>query len=482
MSIETETTTETDSDSDTDNAEPPGASAVNRYLSGNYAPVVEEVTATDLPVEGELPTELCGRYLRNGPNPIGPVDPATHHWFMGDGMVHGVRLDEGRAEWYRNRYVGSDRLGELRGDPPVAGPNWSGSAVGPNTNVGGFAGRTWAMVEAGGTPVELTYQLETVGRNDFDGTLPGAFTAHPKIDPDTGEIHAMVYAWAQWMDHVQYVVVGTDGRVRKTLDIPLPGMTMLHDMSLTGRYAVVYDQPVTVDIEVAMQGRFPFRWDPDYGNRVGLLPRTEGAGPGDIVWIDVPLGYSFHPMNAYDTDDGRVVIDLCNYDVMFDADRLGPFGDGGLARLERWELDPAARTASTTVVDATANEFPRHRGSLSTKPYRFGYCAAPSADDAAHWPTLKHDLETGQRLVFDHGPGRAAGEPVFVAKADGGDDAEDAGWLLTFVHDLGEERAELVVLDAQDFDRGYVARVALPQRVPYGFHGTWVSDRAVSPA
>ena len=449
--------------------------STNRYLEGNYGPVDEEVTAFDLPVIGELPADLAGRYLRNGPNPWSVPDPSTHHWFVGDGMVHGIRLRDGRAEWYRNRYVGSQRLSEHRGQPDIPGPNWNDAANGPNTNVGGFAGTTWAMVEAGSVPVELTYELETVGRNDFFGTLPGGFTAHPKVDPDTGEMHAMAYAPAQWFDHVQYVVVGADGRVRRTLDIPL-GMTMLHDMSLTQRYAVVYDQPCTVDLDLAFAGRFPFRWDPDHGNRVGLLPREGEAA--DIVWIDVPLGYSFHPLNAYDAPDGRVVIDLCNYQRMFDTDLLGPFGDG-MARLERWELDPVARRATTTVVDERPNEFPRHRGSLTAKPHRFGYCASPSSDPAAGWPTLKHDLQTGTTETFDHGPGRAAGEPVFVGRP--GATAEDDGWIVTFVHDLAGGTAEFVVLDAADLARGYVARVPLPQRVPYGFHGNWVSDRAVPP-
>ena len=446
------------------------------YLSGNYGPVTEEVTAFDLPVVGELPDELDGRYLRNGPNPIEPVDPATHHWFMGDGMVHGIRLREGRAEWYRNRYVGSKHVSDVRGEPDIAGPNWNASPVAPNTNVGGFAGRTWAMVEAGGCPVELSYELETVGRNDFFGTLPGAFTAHPKVDPDSGEMHAMVYAWGQWLDHVQYVVVAPDGRVSRTVDIPL-GMTMLHDMSLTARYAIVYDQPCTVDLDLAFAGRFPFRWNPDYGNRVGLLPRNGEAG--DIVWIDLPIGYAFHPMNSYDTPDGKVVIDICNYPKMFEHDLLGPFGDGNLGRLERWELDPVARTASTTVIDETANEFQRHRGSLTARPYRYGYCAAPALDLTSGWPTIKHDLQTGARQVFDHGPGRAAGEPVFVGKQ--GRAEEDAGWLVTYVHDLGAGTAEFVVMDAEDLDRGYVAQVPLPQRVPFGFHGNWVSDRSVPP-
>ncbi len=394
-------------------------------------------------------------------------------------MVHGIRLRGGRAEWYRNRYVGSTHLSALRGEPDIPGPDWNDSPIGPNTNVGGFAGTTWAMVEAGGVPVELTYELETVGRNDFFGTLPGAFTAHPKLDPATGELHAMVYAPAQWFDHVQYVVVGADGRVRHSLDIPLPGMTMLHDMSLTERYAVVYDQPCTVDLDLAMAGRFPFRWNPDHGNRVGLLPRD--GTPDEIVWIDVPLGYVFHPANAYDTPTGGVVIDLCIYDRMFDSDLRGPFGDG-LGRLERWELDPTRRTASITVIDAAPNEFPRHRGALTGAPYRYAYCASPVADLVSGWTTLKHDLRTGRRVELDHGPGRAAGEPVFVGRP-GSDpvEAEDDGWLVTFVHDLAAGTAEFVVIDARDVAAGPIARVHLPQRVPFGFHGNWVSDRAVPP-
>ena len=449
----------------------------NQYLNGNYAPVADEVTAFDLAVVGKLPGELSGRYLRNGPNPAGPVDPATHHWFVGDGMVHGLRLDGGNAKWYRNRYVGSKEMQDRRGLPDISGPNWNDSPSGPNTSVGGFAGTTWAMVEAGGVPVELNYELETVGRNDFFGTLPGAFTAHPKFDPLTGEMHAMTYAWSEWLDHIQYVVVGPDGKVTKTLDIPLPGMTMVHDMSLTQKYAIIYDQPVTVDLDLALAGRFPFRWTPEYGNRVGLLPRDGEVA--DIVWVDVPLGAVFHPMNSYDQPNGDVVIDLCFYDKVFDADILGPFGDDGGARLERWTINPSSRSVGVSVIDSRSNEFPRHRGSLATQPYRFGYCASVSAESGEGWSTLKHDLQTGERTEFDHGVGRAAGEPVFVGRE--GSAEEDDGWLITFVHDQTNDSTEFVVMDAQDLSRDYVARVPLPQRVPFGFHGNWVSDSSVSP-
>ena len=209
-------------------------------------------------------------------------------------------------------------------------------------------------------------------------------------------------------------------------------MTMVHDMSLTQRYAVVYDFPVTVDFDLAFAGRFPFRWNPGYGSRLGLLPREGEAA--DTVWVEAPLCYSFHPMNAFDVvggpDDGKVVIDLCVYDRMFDTDLLGPFGDG-FARLERWTVDPVSRTVSTAVIDDARTEFPRHRGSLTAKPYRYGYCASP--DSSPTWPTFKYDLQTGEKQVFDHGAGRSAGEPVFVSRPDSS--AEDDGWLITFVHD-----------------------------------------------
>jgi carotenoid cleavage dioxygenase-like enzyme len=285
-------------------------------------------------------------------------------------------------------------------------------------------------------------------------------------------MHAVSYAWPQWMGHVQYAAIGTDGRVRRTVDIPVPGMTMLHDMSLTERYVVVYDQPVTVDIELAFASRFPFRWNPDYGCRLGLMPREGDAD--DIVWIDVPLSYTFHPLNAFDDAQGNVVIDQCVYDRMFAGDLNGPFGDN-LARLERWVIDPVARTCAVTVIDDRPSEFPRVRGSVAGQSHRYGYAVRPG--DEPEWPTVKYDLQTGEVTEFDHGPGRGAGEGVFVARPDAA--AEDDGWLITLVHDVPNESAELLVLDAQEMRE--VARVLLPQRVPYGFHGNWVSDRSVPP-
>jgi carotenoid cleavage dioxygenase len=426
----------------------------DRYLSGNFAPVDQERTETALEVVGRLPPELNGRYLRNGPNPAPDVDASTHHWFMGAGMVHGVRLEEGRAVWYRNRHV--------------VGNN--------NTHVIGLAGRTWALVEAGQPPVELTDELETVGPNPFFGTLTDrAFTAHPKPDPDSGELHAVAYHWPDFGDHVQYVRVGADGRVQRTVNVPVPDMPMIHDLSLTEHYVVVYDLPVTVDFGMVQRGlRFPFAWNPEHAPRIGLLPRDGAAA--DIVWCEVAPCYVFHPMNAYEDADGNVVLDVCRYRRMFEHDVLGPFGDS-LATLDRWTVDPRTRRVSEQRLDDRAQEFPRCHPGLHGKPYRFGYTVAVEGDG---FPAiLKHDLDAGSSQRIDLGPGRHSGEPYFVPRQ--GASAEDDGYLMTFVYDQGRDASELVVLDAAEPARPPLARVLLPARVPYGFHGSWIPDGAMGP-
>ena len=449
------------------------------YLAGNCAPVHEEHTIFDLPVTGTIPAELEGRLLRNGPNPIDAPDLASHHWFLGDGMVHGIRLRGGKAEWYRNRYVGSERTAELLGrttPKPTTAPG------GPNTNVIGHAGRTYALVEAGTKPVELTYELETVGTNGFADTLLNGYTAHPKYDPLTGEMHAIAYAPNVLFDKVEYIVVGPEGTMTKTISITTPTMPMIHDMGLTQKYAIVMDLPVAVDLDEAFAGsRFPLRWFDDYNARVGLLPRT-AESEADMIWCGIDPCYAFHPLNSYDLDDGRVVVDICRYDRLFDRDRNGPFRDS-LPQLERWTIDPVRRHVTRDVIDERFQEFPRVAGSVLNRPHRFGYTtqvAAGAAGSIDFGNTIKFDLVAGTSQVHDHGPGRGAGEPVFVSRA--GDSSEDGGWLLTMVYDASTDRSDLVILDAQDVAGPAVARVELPVRVPHGFHGNWVRDTITPPA
>lgn len=424
----------------------------NRYLAGNFAPVSEEVTAFDLAVTGTIPEGLDGRLLRNGPNPRTVEDPAHYHWFTGDGMVHGVRLRGGRAEWYRNRWVVGD--GEF----------------GPNTNVIGHAGRTWALVESGTLPVELTDELASIGSNGFDGTLQEGYTAHPKRDPRTGELHAVSYLWA-W-DHIRYTVVGVDGRLRREVRVPVPGQPMVHDCAITEHHVVLFDLPVTFDLDVAMAGaRLPYRWDPGYGARVGLLPR-EGEAE-DVRWYEVEPCYVFHPLNAYEEADGTVVVDVVRHPRMFDRDVLGP--NDGATRLDRWTIDPSAGKVTEATLDDTYVELPRHDERRTGRPHRYGY-AMDFGGEVHHGGALKYDLRAGSTERHDFGPGRMTLEPVFVPRSP--DAAEDEGWVLSYVYDTTTDSSDVVVLAADDFGGDPVATIHLPQRVPFGFHGNWVPEGA----
>ena len=444
----------------------------NRYLEQNYAPVTEEVTVTDLQVTGTIPTQLDGRYLRNGPNPVVPPDPATYHWFSGDGMVHGVRLRDGKAEWYRNRYVRSAAVAEALGEPVRPGPVHADMDFSANTNVIGHAGRTFAIVEAGARPYELTDELDTIGPCDLDGTLPGGYTAHPKRDPLTGELHAISYFWG-WGNKVQYSVIGTDGRVRRTVDVETTGSPMIHDCSLTESSVVIYDMPVVFDLEMAMSGKgLPYRWDPEYPARLGVLPR-EGAAE-DVRWYDIEPCYVFHPLNAYDDGD-RIVLDVVRHPKMFATNLLGP--NEGKPTLDRWTIDTSAGKVLEERLDDRGQEFPRVDERVVGRRHRFGYSVgafqASTGDvELMDNTILKHDLVKGATEVATFGAGASAGEFVLVPRA--ADAAEDDGVLMGFVHRPATDTSDLVLLDAGSLET--VAEVHLPVRVPHGFHGNWVGS------
>ncbi len=475
---------------------------VNRYLDGAFAPVSEEFTLTDLEVTGTIPHHLDGRYLRNGPNPVGDIDPELYHWFVGDGMVHGIRIRDGKAEWYRNRWVRSPHAARALGDPVPSG-HFPISQVGANTNVIGHAGKTLALIESGVASYELTDELDTVGVCDFDGTLTGGYTAHPKRDPDTGELHAVSYSMLRG-NTVQYSVIGTDGRALRTVDIEVAGSPMMHDFSLTERHVVFYDLPVTFDTRQAAtmavpralrlparlllsaligrvripdpiaarrpagptsDRRFPYSWNPKYPARVGVMPR-DGTN-ADVRWFDVEPCYVFHPMNAYDDGD-TVVLDVVRHPKMFDTDRLGP--NEGPPTLERWTVDLADGKVRESRIDDRAQEFPRVDERLIGKRHRYGYAA--SVDDSTDGgdTLLKHDLVGGNTAARCFGGGKALGEFVFEPSSP--DAGEDDGVLMGYVYDRSADRSELAILDAHTLED--VASIKLPHRVPAGFHGNWV--------
>ena len=456
----------------------------NRFLRGPFAPVEEEITAFGLPVTGTLPAGLNGRYLRNGPNTLGLEDPGYRfcegHWFLGPGMVHGVRLRDGKAEWYRNRWVRSQLLAEAMDEKWPAGPVHNNADFAANTHIIAHAGRYLATVEAGPLPYELSGELDTVGPCDFAGTLPGGFAAHTRLDRRTGELHAIAYYWA-W-DHVQHVIIGADGTVARTTGIPVADGPMMHDFALTGKYVVLLDLPVTFSLDAVSAGlKLPYTWNPAHQARVGLLPRA-GTAAG-VRWFEVDPCWVFHTLNAYD-DGGRVVVDLVRYAGAYDVSTLtGP----GPLTLDRWIIDPAAGKVTQQRLDDRPQEFPRTDERVTGQPHRYGYSAVIGAvgratvsasgdfaDEAFSNALLKHDLAAGTVQAHEFGHDATAGEAVFAPAAPGA--AEDDGYVMAYIHNPGRGAADLVILAAQDFAAEPVARVHLPARIPLGFHGSWIPD------
>lgn len=440
----------------------------NPYLTGIHAPMDAELTLSDLAVTGTIPAELDGRYLRIGPNPVTPPNPAAYHWFTGDGMVHGVRLKDGKALWYRNRWIKSSAATAALGLPPTPG---SAGRDTVNTNVIGHAGQTWALVEAGSCPVRINEELETIAYDPFGGTLKGSFTAHPHLDPDTGEWHAICYAGAD-PTVIRHVVVDADGKVTREEPIKVQDGPSIHDCMITRSYVIILDLPVTFSMKRLIAGYpFPYAWNPAHKARVGLLPRD--GKDADVIWCDVEPCYVFHPCNAFETDDGKVIMDVCAHDSMFTESTTGP--DSHRVPFERWTIDPQAKRVNRKVIDESGQEFPRPNEAFIGKPYRYAYTMSlPDGFDAAA-PTqtllYKHDLESGVREVHDFGAGCVPGEFVFVPKAGGV--REDDGWLMGYVVDTGKETTALVILDAANFTAAPQATVHIPHRIPPGFHGNW---------
>jgi carotenoid cleavage dioxygenase len=440
-------------------------------MRGAYAPVAQEVEAFDLPVQGRLPDGLDGTYVRNGANPQQGV---TMHWFAGDGMLHGLRVSEGRAEWYRNRWVRTKALaGVDRMDMSTGAFDLTVGLA--NTHVVRHAGRILAL-EEGSFPNEVSPDLSTVGPCDFDGRLRTPFTAHPHTCPETGEMHFFGYELVS-APFVTYHVLDREGQLVHSQPIEVGGPTMVHDFAISRNYAIFLDLPVLFDLDLAITGTMPFQWQPSYGARIGLLHR-DGARRGEQPrWFDVSLCYVFHIMNAWDDGaDGRY--------VWLDAGRHESMWDGGPDKFEpcvmhRWRFDLQTGAVHEEQLDDIAHAFPRIDDRRTGLANRYGWAVAPRAgvaqgDMEGASVIVKYDLATGQRSAHDFGPDSLTGEPVFVPASAHA--AEDEGYLVTYVLDKTTNTSTFVVLDAADMTNEPLATVALPQRVPLGFHGSWFAD------
>ena len=435
------------------------------HLLGNFAPVPDELTVTELSVTGSIPPELAGWYLRNGPN---PREAASAHWFLGDGMVHGVRLEGGRAVSYRNRWVRTAAF--TRGARSYDGHgNHDLTAGVANTHVVRHAGRTLALVESS-HPYELDcrpgHELETVGAYDFDGRLHTPMTAHPKTCPTTGELHFFGYGGLT-APYLTYHRADATGELTVSRPIDVPAHTMMHDFQLTSAHVVFMDLPVVFDLAKARADApgMPYTWTPDYGARLGVLRRDDPYGA--VRWFEIQPCYVFHTLGAHEEAAGqRLVLHVIRWD------RLGDGVDvTGHGSLWRWTIDLAAGTVHEEQLDDRSTEFPRIDDRLTGLPCRHGHTSTAKGPDggAIHRYDLRADTVTSHLF----GSGRTPGEASFVPADDtpGG-----PGWLMAYVHDAATDRSDLVILDADRLADPPVAVVHLPRRVPSGFHGNWLPD------
>jgi carotenoid cleavage dioxygenase len=473
------------------------------YLEGNFAPVREEVQAEDLQVIGEIPAGLEGMFVRTGPNPQFDVIK-SYHWFGGDGMLHGTRIKDGKVS-YRNRYVqswayqkekeaGRAVWGSGIGAPEFDNPTGPSRGNTGNTALVWHDGKLMTLWEAGDPHIVKLPGLETPGTYDYNGKLLHAFTAHPKVDEKTGEMLFFGYnmmgidmARGTKVPYLQYSTVSAAGEITMTTPIDIPRGVMMHDFAVSEHYSIFMDLPLVFDLQRAMKGESPLYFDRDLPSRFGLLPRhAEGS---QVRWFEAPSCYIFHTLNAFEEGD-EVVLDACrmsSVDLGALDSTVAPrvedrrvLSDDAERGLYRWRFNTRTGAVKEEELDDQDSDFPRVADSLAGYKTRFGYTArfASSSGPAGSDALIKYDLQTGKNSVHLHGPKRFGGEGVFVPNPAGA--SEDDGWVVTYVYDGNSGGSEFVVIDARNMEAAPLARVPLPQRVPYGFHGAWISEERIA--
>jgi carotenoid cleavage dioxygenase len=460
----------------------------NPYLEGDFAPVHEETTIESLQVVGRLPTDLCGMFVRNGPNPQFPPK-GRYHWFDGDGMLHGVRIQDGKAS-YRNRYVqtvgykaekkaGKALWGGLLDPPDVAKfalglPPFKNAA---NTALVWRQGKLLALWE-GGEPYEVRVpSLETAAPYTFGGQLRHACTAHPKIDARTGEM--MFFGYGPVRPYLHYSVAGADGKIVRTVPIELRRPVMMHDFAVSEKYTVFLDLPESFRFNPRAGGAISLTFEPKFGARIGVIARH--GGPAELRWFAIDPCWVFHTLSAYDEGDEVVLVACRSKDFPHSLEQANP--SNSIAQtspetapmLTRWRMNLKTGQVREERLDDLPAEFPRQRDDWMGRKADYAYLMTLAMDGL-----VKYDLKRGGRTMHSHGTGRFGGEGVFVPKRDGRD--EDDGWVITYVVDAGSKTSEMIVVDAKDFASPPAARVIIPARIPFGFHALWISGDEIPTA
>jgi len=457
------------------------------FLTGSFAPLTFEADAFDLPVRGAVPKDLRGTLYRNSPNPQFAPRDDNYHWFLGDGMVHAFRLEDGRIS-YRNRWLRTPKFLAERaahealygswGNPRTTDPSVLGKDDGvANTSIVIHAGKVFAAEEA---HLPFAIDPETIaseGYWDFAGALTtGRFTAHPKIDPTTGEMVFFGYSvGGPFSSTIAYGTVAKSGKLTRSERFEAPYSAMVHDFLVTQNYLLFPILPLTGSLERARRGAPAYAWEPEKGGHIGVVRRDAPASA--MRWFRLDPCYVFHGMNAYEDGD-TIIAHVMQYSVppLFgDLSGKPPDPQKMVSRLHQWRFnlaDPSDQFRREQIDDLPA-DFPRLDERFALNAYRHGYFAAKvKASGAGAFDTLAHrDFKTGAQATYSVPAGDAFSEPVFVPRSANA--AEGDGYLLATIYRGSEKRSELAIFDATALDKGPIALAALSHHVTLGFHGNW---------
>jgi len=473
--------------------------AANPYLLGAYAPVFEEVVESNLKVIGEIPKDINGVYVRNGPNP--KFEPKGHyHWFDGDGMLHAVHIENGKAT-YRNRWVRTKNLGreEAAGEslwqglmgklaanmhlPFNRGVPLKDTA---NTAVAFHDGKLLAGWYMCGDLYEIDpITLETKGVQDYNGTLTSKAMAHVKVDEHANEMMFFDYELTQ--PYLAYGVINGNGNVKHFTKIPTPGPRIPHDLGITENYSILMDLPLIYDLQLMMKiGRAIPVFKKDMPSRFGVIPRF--GGPEDVKWFEANPCYIYHTINAWEEGD-EIVMDCCVNDDPTPQKEL-PKGASAVEKLNeylrlkaymhRYRFNLKTGETKEYRLDDLVTEFPLMNSQYLGRQSRYAYNQRFDLSQTLRFDAIvKYDTEADTTQTYAYGKNKFGSESPFIPRENA--QSEDDGYVISFVTDAVEGTSEVVILDAQNMNQEPLARIELPQRVPLGFHGCWVNgDRLFS--
>ena len=438
------------------------------YHKKLYQPV-EETTITALKVLGVIPPHLNGLLLRIGSNPIYTSQPSLFEWYLGDGMIHALKLQQGKAVCYKSTMLATDRVQRLKQKPLIQGFRRGAHDV-VNTNIFQHAGKLWAVIEAGAFPICLNDQLQAERYQLFNSDADLPFTAHPRKDPKTGHLHAISYD-ALDAKNAYYQVIDEQGELIHVTQILLQHGPMIHDCLITQQDVLVFDFPLTFSTKRLLQGAsVPYQWNKQHQARIGILPKYAEAS--QIQWIHLEPCFVFHAANAYRDHQNRIILDVVVHQEDFEHAQHAAY-ELQHAKLERWIVDSNLQTIQRICLDDRTQEFPKIDERFIGMQYRYLYTLGFAQTNLFNCLYI-HDLEMATHVSYDFGAQWAIGELTFVAENE--HSPEGHGYLMGYLHHIEGGAAKAVILKVAGLDIQQQAEIDLAVHVPLGFHCNWVAS------